>query len=245
MSGTLEDNGQQERVLLICVGLIGSGKSTFAISLEKHFPNFVRCNQDELGDRRSVENRARASLNEGRSVCIDRTNFNPAQRRYWIDIAHEFPGTLIWVIVFDTPYEECTQRLQLRTSHPTIKNPEQAMSVLARFASDFQAPVAVEGFDRMIYLRSSEQAHPEYSQSQVTTVLQSIRDSPSLSHTRSHFHGTSRPSRSRPRGYNRGRGHGRGYFNFDYNQENESHVRRHKPIRGSPLFRVGGQSSPT
>jgi len=130
------------------------------------------------------------------------------------------------------------------TSHPTIKNPEQEMSVLAQFASDFQAPVAVEGFDRMIYLCSSEQAHPEYSQSQVTTVLQSIRDSPSLSHTRSHFRGTSRPSRSRPRGYNRGRGrgrgHGRGYFNSDYNQENESHG---EPERSAHLKRGREQTS--
>ncbi|THU91505.1 P-loop containing nucleoside triphosphate hydrolase protein, partial [Dendrothele bispora CBS 962.96] len=167
----------EERVVLILVGLIGSGKSTFATSLEKHLPNFVRCNQDELGDRRSVEDLARASLSQGLSVCVDRTNFNPAQRRYWINIAHEFPGTLVWVIVFDTPYEECARRLQQRTSHPTIKTPEQGMSVLARFASDFQAPVADEGFDRMIYFHTSEQTQPEYSQSQIAAVLQKIRDS--------------------------------------------------------------------
>lgn len=39
-------------------------------------PRFRRCNQDELGDRRSVEALARRSLREGLSVCIDRTNFD-------------------------------------------------------------------------------------------------------------------------------------------------------------------------
>ncbi|PPQ66665.1 hypothetical protein CVT26_009419 [Gymnopilus dilepis] len=28
-----------------------------------------------------------------------------SQRSYWINIAREFPGTTVWVIVFDTPYE--------------------------------------------------------------------------------------------------------------------------------------------
>ncbi len=28
-----------------------------------------------------------------------------SQRAYWINIAREFPGTSVWVIVFDTPYE--------------------------------------------------------------------------------------------------------------------------------------------
>lgn len=105
------------QVVLILCGLIGSGKSTFAESLQSHFPQFRRCNQDDLGDRRRVEHLARDSLSQGLSVCIDRTNFNESQRSYWIDIAHEFPGTAIWVIVFDTPYEVGSQLItSLRTN---------------------------------------------------------------------------------------------------------------------------------
>lgn len=29
----------------------------------------------------------------------------PRQRSHWIGIAREFPGTPVWVIVFDTPYD--------------------------------------------------------------------------------------------------------------------------------------------
>ena len=84
------------QVVLILVGLIGSGKvcilgydpsicfpfllreqSTFARALEKHLPaSFRRCNQDDLGNRRRVEELARQTLQLGLSVCIDRTNFD-------------------------------------------------------------------------------------------------------------------------------------------------------------------------
>ncbi|KAJ8094668.1 hypothetical protein PM082_010674 [Marasmius tenuissimus] len=169
-----------ERVVLILVGLIGSGKSTFAEALEEHFPHFRRCNQDDLGDRRAVEELARRSLLEGFSICIDRTNFNSAQRRYWIDIAHEFPGTPVWVIVMNTPYEECAARIQRRVSHPTIKSPEQGLSVLARFASDFRPPLPEEGFDRMISIEPGVHPEPVYSHSDIVEILQRLRDSPQL-----------------------------------------------------------------
>jgi hypothetical protein len=51
-------------------------QSTFAQALQEHYPYFQRANQDELGDRRAVENMARRSLREGLSVCIDRTNID-------------------------------------------------------------------------------------------------------------------------------------------------------------------------
>ena len=53
-------------------------QSTFAEALQQHFPHFRRCNQDDLGDRRRVEQLAYETLEQGLSVCIDRTNFNAA-----------------------------------------------------------------------------------------------------------------------------------------------------------------------
>ncbi|KAJ7050540.1 P-loop containing nucleoside triphosphate hydrolase protein [Mycena amicta] len=101
------------KVVLILVGLIGSGKSTFAQALQQYFPEFTRCNQDELGNRRQVELLARNSLRQG-SVVIDRTNFDPEQRAHWIRIAAESPGTQVWVLVFDTPKDVCATRLRTR-----------------------------------------------------------------------------------------------------------------------------------
>ncbi|GLB41709.1 putative AAA domain containing protein [Lyophyllum shimeji] len=165
------------RVVLILCGLVASGKSTFAEQLERHFPKFRRCNQDDLGDRRQVERLARESLASGQSVCIDRTNFNAAQRSYWIEIAREFPGTSIWVIVFDTPYEICAARLQSRTSHPTIKNPEHGLYVLSRFAADFELPSSQEGYDRIIFLKPADHTSPVYSRSEIAAILRRVHDS--------------------------------------------------------------------
>ncbi|KAJ7089667.1 P-loop containing nucleoside triphosphate hydrolase protein [Mycena belliarum] len=155
----------------------GSGKSTFAEALERFYPDFVRCNQDDLGDRRQVENLARASLRNGSSVCIDRTNFDSSQRAHWIKIAREIPGTLIWVIVFDTPKEICATRLRARTEHPTIKSPEVALSILDRFSSQYRAPSESEGYDRIIYLQPGEQ-ESVYSHSSLTAILRRVQDAP-------------------------------------------------------------------
>lgn len=37
---------------------------------------WVRCNQDELGRRAAVQARARAALEQGANVVIDRTNMD-------------------------------------------------------------------------------------------------------------------------------------------------------------------------
>lgn len=170
----------QGQIVLILCGLIASGKSTFAEALQHYYPEFRRCNQDDLGDRRSVEQLARKTLREGHSVCIDRTNFNAAQRSYWIQIAHEFPETVVWVIVFDTPYEICAARLQMRSSHPTIKTPEQGLSVLSRFAADFRQPVGDEGYQRILYVKPSDHPSSVYSRSDIAVILQRVQDSPSV-----------------------------------------------------------------
>jgi len=173
-----KEQDKEKQIVLILVGLIGSGKSTFAEALEQHLPGrFRRCNQDDLGDRKRVEKLARHTLREGLSVCIDRTNINAEQRSYWINIAREFPGTLVWIIVFDTPYEICAARLQSRRFHPTITSPEQGLSILNRFANDFRYPSADEGYQRLIGLTPSDHPSPMYTPAQIISILQRLQNS--------------------------------------------------------------------
>lgn len=164
--------------MLILVGLVASGKSTFAEALERHFPKFRRCNQDDLGNRQLVEELAHRTLREGLSPCIDRTNFNAVQRSYWTNIARGFNRTTISIIVFDTPYHVCASRLQHRTSHPTIRDPQHGMSILARFASEFQLPSPGEGYDHILYLKPSDHPSPEYTRDEILSILSRLRTSP-------------------------------------------------------------------
>ncbi|KAH7913075.1 P-loop containing nucleoside triphosphate hydrolase protein [Hygrophoropsis aurantiaca] len=202
MSSQNQMSANHEQTVLILVGLVASGKSTFAQALEQHFPQFRRCNQDDLGSRLRVEDLARRTLREGLSVCIDRTNFDARQRSHWINIAREFHGISVWVIVFDTPYQDCVIRLNQRmsidvlghsscpelkddliagTSHPTITDAQQGLTILQRFASDFQYPSPDEGYDRIIYLRPSDHPHPEYTLADISSILERLRSGDSSS----------------------------------------------------------------
>jgi hypothetical protein len=63
------------------------------------------------------------------------------------------------------------------TSHPTIKNTEHGLSVLARFAHEFEHPHPDEGHNRIIYLSASDHLGPIYSRSDISAILRRVWDS--------------------------------------------------------------------
>ena len=72
----------EKPVMLIMVGLPGSGKSTFSLELEaKGADTWVRVNQDSIrngarGKRKDCLVAARAALQKGANCVIDRTNLD-------------------------------------------------------------------------------------------------------------------------------------------------------------------------
>ncbi|KAA1100669.1 hypothetical protein PGTUg99_013486 [Puccinia graminis f. sp. tritici] len=109
--------------ILILSGWVGSGKSTFATQLEQ--------------------------ANPGKSIIIDRQNFDRKQRLTWLRIAKEIEDFLqeqqqqegeddialkirveCDLIEFATPFEECVTRLRYRTGHETIHSFEEGIRVL-------------------------------------------------------------------------------------------------------------------
>ena len=133
----------------------------------------VRVSQDELGSRQACESLAGQTLKQGRSVVIDRCNFDVSQREHWIKIAQRYSsrrkqqvqardrfahrvggsdskcnGKIRVVAVFvNTPLEECKQRVMRRREHPTLPPTRESVQVVERFRRLLKPPRKSEGFD--------------------------------------------------------------------------------------------------
>ncbi|ORY78016.1 AAA domain-domain-containing protein [Leucosporidium creatinivorum] len=165
--------------LLILAGVVGSGKSTFSKALAKQLPNWSRVNQDDLGDRRACEAMVRSGLAAGKSVVVDRQNFDEAQRRTWLEIGTEFPGLVVSGLVMGTTEAECSQRLRVRQNHPTIDNPVLAAELLDKFLGMWSEPRIDEGFDYLMTLPSLPDTPfltPELLSSLLLALLQTPRN---------------------------------------------------------------------
>ena len=117
--------GQQ---IVLCMGLPGSGKSTWAKQFCTDHPEFERINKDDV--RTAMGNPSFSSavektvlakehlegiiiLDSGKSLIVDDTNFSPKHWEYWFRIASD-RGIDIQRKIFDVPTEECIRRDLLR-----------------------------------------------------------------------------------------------------------------------------------
>ncbi|KAG0322188.1 hypothetical protein BGZ97_008340 [Linnemannia gamsii] len=160
-----------QKVVLL-VGPPGSGKSTFAKALTKVFPNFVRINQDDLGDRQACEELTMSALqakNRTQSVVIDRCNFDQDQRKVWINIARQLSISEIDVIIMDTEFYHCKKRILARSNHPTQVEGAQGVDILYKFMEMLTLPTYFEGFTRI--MRLEPQPTEEYSEEAVKEIM--------------------------------------------------------------------------
>lgn len=95
---------------------------------------------------------------------------------------------------FPSP-QECAARLRKSTyqllwawllqlsrtgqNHPTITNAEQGLSILSRFAADFEHPSPQEGYQRILYIKP-EDTKLNYTEPDIAAILQRVRDSPAV-----------------------------------------------------------------
>ncbi|GJJ68534.1 hypothetical protein EMPS_00880 [Entomortierella parvispora] len=163
-----------QRVLLL-VGPPGSGKSTFAKALTRDFPEFVRINQDDLGDRQACEAMTLSALqanNRTQSVIIDRCNFDADQRKVWVGLAQQLSVPEIDVIIMDTEFYHCKTRILARSNHPTQVEGANGVDVLHKFLDMMTLPTYFEGFTRI--MRVEPQPTTEYSTEAVKEIMERL-----------------------------------------------------------------------
>merc|ERR1712232_1495016 len=158
-------------VILVLVGPLGCGKTTFASHLGPVVPkatgrgnartpmheligcggdarHWRRVCQDVLGSRDACCSVAAACLQSGLSVLVDRTNYDAEQREPWLKLAVEH-GAQCHALVFDIPPSLCCERVRARTGHEGKVQGQAGGGIVMKLHS-FMMPVRkIEGFHRV------------------------------------------------------------------------------------------------
>lgn len=142
--------------MVVMMGVPGSGKSTLAKRLIEAYPEFVRVNQDEMKTRKRCEAEAEIGLRRGKSVLVDRCNFDYQQRVTWIKLARKYGVKSIELVWLKVSMEVCKQRVSVRTDHPTIAPGEQGLAIIDRFKSLLADPLTAEGFTAVHVLENDQ-----------------------------------------------------------------------------------------
>lgn len=115
---------------------------------------FARVNQDSLGSRQQCEDLARKILSQNKTPIIDRCNFSPEQRQFWVDIANQ-AGVPCDCVIFSYSTEVCIRRCQERKNHETV-TARNAAYVVRKMVGMFEPPVPVDGAKHNVRCKDGE-----------------------------------------------------------------------------------------
>lgn len=122
---------------------------------------YSRVNQDELSSRQKCINRTKRILRDGLSPIVDRCNFDPQQRRHFIELSGG--AVPIDCVVFDIDPKVCLNRCRNRRGHPTLP-PSKASFVIKSIKEEWKPPSPREGFRSIIYITGNQDFRDVLSQ---------------------------------------------------------------------------------
>ncbi|KEQ61141.1 uncharacterized protein M437DRAFT_76709 [Aureobasidium melanogenum CBS 110374] len=149
---SLELNGELPGTpsMIVCCGIPGSGKSTFASHLVTR--GYTVISQDELGSKTACLNALSNALERGQKIIVDRCNPYVEDREQWL--AHAFHPKDALCVQFDVAPELCVRRADARTNHPTIA-PGRAKRIVHSFVKTLVPPTKKEKFACIARVSSS------------------------------------------------------------------------------------------
>ena len=144
-------------LLIMLVGLPGSGKSTYAKEIVETFDSYIVLSSDYYrkflyGDENdqthnqdvfsSLYYDMRKYLNQGKTVIFDATNINMKDRRRCFDAIKEVKNLSVMAMVVNTPFAECVYRDSLRER-------KVGYNVIDKMRRRFEFPQYFEGFNHI------------------------------------------------------------------------------------------------
>ena len=172
----------QTPILLILVGVQGSGKSTFCQSLGQ---GWCHLSQDTIdngkpGERKAVEVAAKSILKEKqKSVVIDRMHLDATQRQYFVQIGKE-ARVKVHCLVFLASKEVIVKRVSERINHPGSVEGERGAQLAIGSLSRLMKPTYEEGFSLISCSCTNDAPILDAYRSVGSTRSQALRKSVSL-----------------------------------------------------------------
>ncbi|KAG6556035.1 hypothetical protein Mapa_001976 [Marchantia paleacea] len=157
-------------VLLILIGVPGSGKSTFCSKLMSNGAQpWIQICQDIIangkrGTKQQCLRQAESALLRRRSVVIDRCNIDIKQRQDFLELAARLKVNC-HAVVLNLPASLCIQRASHRVAHEGGLHAGNAAQIINRVFRSRRLPTLSEGFFRITLCRTDsdvEKATEEY-----------------------------------------------------------------------------------